>query len=248
MKIAVLSDIHGNLLALESVMDDIQARGCEKILFLGDYALAGPEPGDTVNFCMSLSNHDNVEMIQGNTDEMIAYYSDEIYEKVAKNAPIMANALKEEANNLSKNQLEFLKGLPTQKSLTIDGVKILMVHGSPRRNNEDIMPNTPPEEVEKMISGVDADLILCGHTHIPCGFQTNTEQTVVNDGSVGRPFTENPEACYVTISTTGDGRYEVEHHFVKYDNYEAAKILAARTFEGADKIAHMLIHPTHRHF
>lgn len=248
MKIAVLSDIHGNLLALESVMDDIQKNNCEKLLFLGDYALAGPEPGDTVNFCMSLNEHDNVEMIQGNTDEMIADYSDEVFENVAKNAPIMANALKEEASSLSKPQIEFLRTLPAQKSLTIDGVNILMVHGSPRKNNEDIMPDTPLEEVEKMLSGVSENLILCGHTHIPCGFQTNTGQTVVNDGSVGRPFTENPDACYAIVTTTGNGGFEVEHHFVKYDNISAAKTLAARTFEGADKIAHMLIHPTHRHF
>ncbi len=248
MKIAVLSDIHGNLLALEAVLEDIQRNECEKILFLGDYALAGPEPGDTVNFCMSLSKHENIEMIQGNTDKMIAEYSEEVYNNVAKNAPIMANALKEEAKTLSQHQIEFLKELPVQKTLTVDGVKILMVHGSPRRNNEDIMPDTPLEEVEKMISGVDANLILCGHTHIPCGFQTNAGQTVVNDGSVGRPFTENPESCYVIISTKGNGEFEVEHCFVKYDNYQAAKVLAARTFEGADKLAHMLIHPTHRHF
>lgn len=248
MKIAVLSDIHGNLLALEAVLEDIKRKECDKILFLGDYALAGPEPGDTVNFCMSLSNHDNIEMIQGNTDKMIADYSEEIYNNVAKGAPIMANALKEEAETLSENQIKFLKELPAQKELTVDGVKILMVHGSPRRNNEDIMPTTPLEEVEEMISGVDADLILCGHTHIPCGFQTNTKQTVVNDGSVGRPFTENPEACYAVISTKGSGEYEVEHYFVKYDNYQAAKTLAQRKFDGADKIAHMLIHPTHRHF
>lgn len=248
MKIAVLSDIHGNLLALESVMDDIQKNNCEKLLFLGDYALAGPEPGDTVNFCMSLSKRDNVEMIQGNTDEMIANYSEEVFNNVAKNAPIMANALKEEANTLSKHQIEFLRDLPAQKSLTIDGVKILMVHGSPRRNNEDIMPDTPLEEVEKMLSSVKEDLILCGHTHIPCGFQTNTRQTVLNDGSVGRPFTENPEACYAIVTTFGNGGFEVEHHFVKYDNVSAAKTLAARHFEGADKLAHMLIHPTHRHF
>ena len=248
MKIAVLSDIHGNLLALEAVLEDIQRKDCEKILFLGDYALAGPEPGDTVNFCMSLSNHDNIEMIQGNTDEMIANYSEEVFNNVSKGAPIMANALKEEAETLSENQIKFLKELPTQKELTIDGIKILMVHGSPRRNNEDIMPTTPLEEVEKMISGVDADLILCGHTHIPCGFQTNTKQTVVNDGSVGRPFTKNPEACYAVITTKSSGEFEVEHYFVKYDNYEAAKKMAQRKFDGADKIAHMLIHPTHRHF
>lgn len=248
MKIAVLSDVHGNLLALEAVLEDIRRKSCEKILFLGDYALAGPEPGDTVNFCMSLSEHENIEMIQGNTDKMIADYSEEVYENVAKGAPIMANALKQEAEQLSDNQLKFLKELPVQKELTVDGIKILMVHGSPRRNNEDIMPTTPLEEVEKMISGVDANLILCGHTHIPCGFQTNTGQTVVNDGSVGRPFTENPEACYVIISTKGSGDFEVEHNFVKYDNYQAAKKLAERTFDGADKLAHMLIHPTQRHF
>ena len=248
MKIAVLSDIHGNLLALESVLEDIQKRRCEKILFLGDYALAGPEPGDTVNFCMSLSQRDNIEMIQGNTDKMIAEYSEEVYDNVAQGAPIMANALKEEAETLSVNQIEFLRNLPEKKELTIDGVKILMVHGSPRRNNEDIMPDTPLDKVEEMIKDTDADLILCGHTHIPCGFQTTTEQTVVNDGSVGRPFTDNPEACYVIISTTGNGGFEIEHNFVKYDNVQASKTLANRRFAGADKLAHMLIHPTERHF
>lgn len=247
MKIAVLSDIHGNLLALESVLEDIQSKNCDKILFLGDYALAGPEPTDTVNFCMSLSEHDNVEMIQGNTDKMIVEFSEDIYQKVAQGAPIMANALREEANTLGEKQKQFLKELPTTKSLTIDDVKILMVHGSPRRNNEDIMPDTPLEKVEEMLSGVNEDLILCGHTHIPCGFQTNTKQTVVNVGSVGRPFTENPESCYAIISTKGNGEFEVEHNFVKYDNIQAAKTLSERSFEGADKLAHILILPKHRH-
>ena len=145
-------------------------------------------------------------------------------------------------------QIEFLKNLPVQKELELDGVKILMVHGSPRRNNEDIMPDTPLEEVEQMLEGVDSDLVLCGHTHIPCGFQTNTKQTVVNDGSVGRPFTENPEACYAVITTLGNGDFEVEHRFVKYDNFQASKVLASRKFEGADKLAGMLLNPTQRHF
>ena len=248
MKIAVLSDIHGNLLALESVLDDIQEKGCEKILFLGDYALAGPEPTDVVNFCISLSAHDNVEMIQGNTDKMISDYSEEVYETVSKGAPIMANALKEEVETLSVPQKEFLKNLPATKELEIDGVKILMVHGSPRKNNEDILPDTPLDKLEEMLERVDADLILCGHTHIPCGFQTNSKKTVVNVGSVGRPFTETPDACYVIVTTLGNGEFEVEHNFIKYDNFQASKILAARKFEGSEQLAHMLLHPTHRHF
>ncbi|MCM1265369.1 MAG: metallophosphatase family protein [Candidatus Gastranaerophilales bacterium] len=247
MRIAVLSDIHGNLLALEAVLEDIQAKGCDKILFLGDYALAGPEPGDTLNFCMSLFKHDNVEMIQGNTDKMIAEFTEKTYETVSKGAPVMANALRQEVETLSENQKSFLSQLPATKELTIDGVKILMVHGSPRRNNEDIMPDTPLEKVEEMLEGVDANLILCGHTHIPCGFQTNTRQTVVNDGSVGRPFTPNPDACYAIITTLGNGEFKVEHNFVKYDNIQASKILAARNFYGADKLAYILINPEQRH-
>jgi predicted phosphodiesterase len=160
MKIAVLSDIHGNLTALEAVLENIRTKECDKILFLGDYALAGPEPSDTVNFCMSLSEHDNVEMIQGNTDKMIAEYSEEIFNNVKKGAPIMANALRKEFETLSENQKQFLKNLPVSKELEIDGIKILMVHGSPRRNNEDIMPDTPLDKLEEMLEGVKADLIL----------------------------------------------------------------------------------------
>jgi predicted phosphodiesterase len=196
---------------------------------------------------MSLSEHDNVEMIQGNTDKMIAEYSEEIFNNVKKGAPIMANALRKEFETLSENQKQFLKNLPVSKELEIDGIKILMVHGSPRRNNEDIMPDTPLDKLEEMLEGVKADLILCGHTHIPCGFQTNSRKTVVNDGSVGRPFTPNPDACYAIITTKGDKEFEVEHNFVQYDYFQASKVLASRDFEGADKLAGMLINPSERH-
>ena len=247
MKIAVMSDIHGNLLALEEVLNDIQKKECDKVLFLGDYALAGPEPIDTVNFCMTLSERDNVEMIQGNTDKMIAEFSEEVYEFVSKAAPIMANALRNDVQILGEKQKQFLKTLPQTKELIIDGVKILMVHGSPRRNNEDILPDTPLEKVEEMLKDVDADLILCGHTHIPCGFQTNTQQTVVNVGSVGRPFTSNPDSCYAIITTKGNGAFEVEHHFIEYDNEKSSKTLAQRDFDGAEKLAYILINPEQRH-
>ena len=247
MKIAVVSDVHGNLSALEAVLEEITDIGCEKILFLGDYVMAGPEPSDTLNFCMSLSERSNIDMIQGNTDKMIAEYNEEIFNKLSISAPIMGNALKDDVKILSKNQKTFLRELPETMKLLINGVRILMVHGSPRRNNEDILPNTPLDKVEKMLEGTSADLILCGHTHIPCGFQTNTGQTVVNAGSVGRPFTIEPQACYVIITISGEGCFEIEHKFVKYDNHCAAKILSSRNFAGADKLAAILISPNCRH-
>ena len=247
MKIGIVSDIHGNLAALEAVLADIFNLGCEKILFLGDYVLGGPEPSDTLNFCMSLSERNNIEMIQGNTDRMISEYSEKLYDELSKSAPVMANALKDDVNILSANQKKFLLTLPEYKELTFDGVKVLMVHGSPRKNNENIFPDTPINIVEEMISGADADLILCGHTHIPCGFQTTTKQTVVNAGSVGRPLNQNIHPCYVILTINTNGEFEIEHKFSKYDNYQAAKTLASRTFDGANKLAELLISPNKRH-
>ncbi len=248
MKIAILSDIHANLIALNAVMDDISKNNCEKTLFLGDYVLAGPEPLPTIDYCMHLSTYNNIEMIQGNTDKMLVEYSEDLFNSLKDaGAPIMANALKEDAHILNEEQKEFLKNLPAQKLIEIEGVKILLVHGSPRRNNEDILPDTPPKEVEEMVSETDANIILCGHTHIPCGFQTTTRKTVINVGSVGRPFTEQPKSCYLILNIE-NGKFTIEHKFVRYDNLKSSEVLAKRSFEGADKLAKVLITPTERHF
>jgi len=247
MKIAVLSDIHGNMIALNAVMDDISRNECDKTFFLGDYALAGPEPSPTVDYCMHLNTYENIEMIQGNTDKMIAEFSEDLYNSVSQaGAPIMANALREDTNILNDKQKEFLKTLPPYKLIEIEGVKVLLVHGSPRHNNEDILPDTDPNEVEEMVKDSEADIILCGHTHIPCGFQTLSKKTVINVGSVGRPFTENAKSCYLILDFK-NGRYTIQHKFVRYDNQKAAEILAQRTFEGADKLSQVLINPAERH-
>ncbi len=248
MKIAILSDIHGNFTALNAVIDDIQRNKCDKMFFLGDYVLAGPEPAPTLDYCMHLSTYDNVEMIQGNTDKMIAEYSDDIYNSLKDGgAPIMANALKDDVSILNQNHKDFLRNLPAEKLVEEEGIKILLVHGSPRRNNEDILPDTPPKEVEEMVKDTDATIILCGHTHIPCGFQTTTKKTVINVGSVGRPFTEQPKSCYLILDFN-DGKFLIEHKFVRYDNKKAADILAKREFEGAEKLSQVLITPSERHF
>ena len=245
MKIAVISDIHGNMEALNAVLEDIKSENCEKIFALGDYAMAGPEPDKTIDFFMK--NKDNYMMIQGNTDYMISNFNEELFNFIKEHAPVMAEALKNDIELLTDAQKEFLKNLPPQKEIEEDGIKFLLVHGSPRRNNEDILPDTPLNKVEEMLDGIKADIILCGHTHIPCGFQTNNKQTVVNVGSVGRPFTEKPEACYLTINTK-NGNALFEHRFVKYDNKTASEKVKARGFKGSEKLAATLLNPIERHF
>ena len=131
-------------------------------------------------------------------------------------------------------------------NLEIEGVKILMVHGSPRRNNEDILPDMPLEQIQEILEGVDADLIFCGHTHVPCGYQTNKKQTVVNVGSVGRPMTENPQSCYV-VANFENGGFSIEHRFVDYDRETASSIMTMRNFDGCEALAQMILKPTRRH-
>lgn len=246
MKIAIISDIHGNIQALNAVLADINAEKCDKIVCLGDLAMAGPQPSLCVDRFIDMVKSGGITSIQGNTDQYISNYSEELFNIIKEKAPIMANALKCDVAELSPEQIDFLKNLPATLSETIDGVKILFVHGSPRRNDENIMPNMPLEEVEAMLNNVEADIVFCGHTHIPCGYQTNSNKTFVNVGSVGRPFTPEPNSCYAILSTD-NGEFNVEHKFVKYDNASAAKILADRGFEGAQQLADMLISPQKRH-
>ena len=106
--------------------------------------------------------------------------------------------------------------------------------------------NLKIEEVEEMIEGTNADIIFCGHTHVPCGYQTNTKQTVVNVGSVGRPFSEEPKSCYAVLEIDEKG-FSIKHNFVNYDYKKAAQILEQRGFEGAEKLAQMLIKATSRY-
>ena len=247
MKIAVISDIHGNIEALQSVLLNIRNEKCEKIFCLGDLAMAGPQPVETIEKIQDLIEKGNFYSIQGNTDEMICSFDAAQVEDLKKNNPVMGNALEDDKNIIPQKLKEFLCKLPPFLEIEQDGVKMLFVHGSPRKNNENIYPDLPLEKVEEMISGTKVDVVFAGHTHIPCGYQTNTNQTVVNTGSIGRPFTERPEACYVIIETNENGTFTIKHNFVKYNKEKAAEILSKRKFQGAEKLAKMLLEPTERY-
>lgn len=242
MKIAVISDIHANLHALTSVILDFQDRGAERIFALGDYAMAGAQPVETMQFILTQP----WDMIQGNTDELIGNYNEDIYGLVKDSFPVMGEALRYDAGVLPDKYKKFLKELPKEKIIEIEGVKILLVHGSPRKNNENIYPNLKVEEVEEMCLSSDADLILCGHTHIPCGYQLESKKTVINVGSVGRPMTEDAMPCYLMLDVK-NGEFTAEHVFVNYDRDTAAEIIRNHGFEGADKLARMLYNTMERH-
>lgn len=242
MKIAVISDIHANLHALTAVINDFNSKGINRVFALGDYAMAGPQPVETLKFIITQP----WEFIQGNTDELITLYSDDLYKNVKNAYPVMGEALKYDVSVIPSKYVEFLRQLPKEKTLEIEDVKIHLVHGSPRKNNENIFPNLPLSEVEAMVASSQADLILCGHTHIPCGYQLNNKKTVVNVGSVGRPMSDGAIPCYA-ILTIENGVFSVEHQFVDYDKEIPYNIIKNHPFEGASQLAQMLYNTNERH-
>ncbi len=247
MKIAVISDIHGNKLAFDTVLDDIKENNCDKIFCLGDIAMAGYDPNYTIEKCIELQNAmgRNFEIIQGNTDKLIANYSDTCFSNVSKKSSPMAYALRDDMLIIKKENREYLKRLPQNKMLNVvykkKTLRIHLVHGSPRRQDENIYPYYTDKEVSEITERSYSDIIFCGHTHIPCGFVLNSGRHVVNVGSIGRSMIPAKMPVYAILKINDNGTFEIEHKFLNYDNKKVSRLIASRGFEGADKLAKMFL-------
>ncbi len=237
MKIAIISDIHGNSLALDTVLARIEELGADKIFCLGDLAMAGYDPDYTVE---RVCNLPNVRIIQGNTDKMIAYYDEEVFSAVNAAISSMAYALRDDVKIMKKENIEFLRNLPEKLEIEEKGVKICLCHGSPRRQNENLFPDTPLDVLTAAVSSTDADVVFCGHTHIPCGFQLENGQTIVNVGSVGRPMQDDKTPVFGFLTIHDNKTFEIRHEFVPYDNEAAAQMVIARGFPYCEDLAYML--------
>ncbi len=243
MKIAVISDVHGNKSALDKVLDDIKQKKADKIYCLGDIAMGGYDPNYTIDKLFELKKemNDDFEIIQGNTDKLIVDYNDTLYEKMLKTNPLMAQALNLDVKIIDDDKKRLLSNLNIDKILTVNGVKIHLVHGSPRKQDENIFPDTPSSEVEKMVETSPADVILCGHTHIPCGFSLNSGKTVVNAGSIGRSMTKDKMPVYLLMTINSNGAYSFEHIKVKYDNKQTAQLIKERNFELSEEFSKLYL-------
>ena len=238
MKIAVISDIHANTSALEAALDKIKSLKTDKIFCLGDILMAGYDPNGTAKIITKL---DNLEIIQGNTDKMVACFSEELKKKKKKKSPCMGYALEDDLKVIDEKYKDFVRNLPESKYIEINGLKIQLVHGSPRQQDENIYPNLALEDVEKMVESSSADLILCGHTHIPCGYSLESGKTVVNVGSIGRSMTEDKMPYWAMLDIDDNGTFQIEHTSVKYDNKKVSEYIKNRGFKCALDLAKMYI-------
>jgi predicted phosphodiesterase len=178
--VAVLADIHGNLPALESVLAEPEVAGAEAIVLLGDIAL-GPMPGLTLDVLASLG--DRAVWVHGNCErEMVtAFDGGDIPGPNGASAAASAALI-------GRAHRDRLDGLPLTVTLDIDGLgPVLFCHASPRRDDEMVLVDSPPQRWADVLAGVASPTVVCGHTHMPFSRLAAGHQ-VINPGSVGMPY------------------------------------------------------------
>lgn len=202
MREAVLFDIHGNIDALDAVLADVAAAGCEGLVLGGDYSYMGPAPDDCVD---RLREHPGrVVAIRGNTDRMIANRDDDVAAWAA--------------DRLGEERVSWIGGL--QSSRVLPEHDAVIVHATPRNDEERLGPATTDELAETMTAGVTHATLLCGHVHLQYTRKVAGVE-VVNPGSVGFPFDGDPAAAWAIVD---DGSVELRR--TTYDVERALARLA----------------------
>jgi len=188
VKVAVLSDIHANLHALETVIEDAEKRGAQVFLNAGDSVGFGAFPNEVIN-CLYQKNMVNVS---GNFDSAI--FKDSTKSGSAKNV-----AVEYAKKELTKPCKAYLHAFPTEIKLELAGKKVLMIHASPKSPTEHLNHYTPDVRLKQIVADTDADLIIVGHSHDQFHRQIGGV-SFVNPGSVGRPGDGNPQTAYAMLS------------------------------------------------
>jgi len=223
VRVAALYDIHGNLPALEAVLAEVDAVGCDLVLIGGDAAL-GPMPRATLERLARLG--ERARWIRGNCDrDMAAPPEPSVPPKP------WHDRLRWAAQQLTPAQRERLAGLPLTTTLAIEGLgRVLFCHATPRSDEEIVTRLTPEARLATLLAGVEADAVVSGHTHVQCDRRIGARRWI-NAGSVGMPFEGAPGAYWALL---GPG---VELKRTPYDVRAAAAAVRASGFPNADAFA-----------
>jgi predicted phosphodiesterase len=209
MRIALLSDIHGNLVALDATLSDLAQQRVEQVVCLGDIALSGPQPHE----CVARIRTRGYPTVMGNCDALALRLRREgrtpdLMRSYARWGGWVAEIDIWSAEALSAEDAAYLAALPLTTTIPLDaatdaatearepGAMLLCAHGSPRSFNHRLLPETPAEEVATLVGPVEALALASGHTHTPM-LRRLGALTLVNPGSVGLPMaTDDAGALY----------------------------------------------------
>jgi putative phosphoesterase len=219
VKIALLGDVHANLPALESVLAHALSQNVSAIWNTGDFLGYGAFPNQVVERLQQAG----AISILGNYDIKVLSFKEKDKKWRKSKRPEKYLAFQWAHANLSRENRRYLKSLPEQRRLELDGKSILLTHASPASNEEPLEPDTPQARLRELAHLADADVVICGHSHQP--FVRTVENTCfMNPGSVGRPDDGDPRACYAVLETT-QAELHVQHYRLDYDVPQAASAI-----------------------
>ena len=231
MRVAVVSDVHGSLVALEAVIADLRGTAPDVVVHGGDLVVNGPKPNDVVAVIRELG----WAGVVGNTDEML-WKLDDLDDKLSQMprlAPLLTTMYEHTApaalERLSTDNLGWLKQLPAD--LDIDGTVIL--HASPNNLWRAPAPDASDEELASTYEALQGRVVIYGHIHRP--FVRKLENTfIANSGSVGLTWDGDPRASYLIVD---DGVPEVVR--VEYDVEKEVAPLSTERFPYSEWLAEM---------
>lgn len=243
MRIAILSDIHGNGLALDAVLADIDGQGgVDGYWLLGDLVAIGAQPLAVLDRLLALPN---ARFVRGNSERYLSTgqrpapsqaeaLADRsllpVYVQVLESFAWTAGAV------AAGGHLPFLESMPLEERLTLpDGSRVLLVHASPGRDDSrGFLPAYEQAEMRQRLDGCQAELLCVGHTHWPQNFRLDGVR-VVNPGSIGNPLIPSLRATYALLEAD-EGGYRVRHRAVEYDRALAQQISREVRQPGAEFI------------
>jgi putative phosphoesterase len=198
VRVAAISDIHGNLPALEAVLAEVDREGVAEIIVAGDTA-HGPWPAEVVD----LLEERGALCVRGNADR-------EVIERSDRYGPLAPWS----ADRLGERRLATVRGWPLTVELSIDGLgDVIVCHSTPSSEDPIYTRITPDEELVDIFESVEANVVVCGHTHMQFDRTLSSGLRVVNPGSVSIPYEGAAGAYWALLGADVDFRrteYDVE--------------------------------------
>lgn len=226
MRIAVISDIHGNLTALEAVLKAIDTHAVDAMVCLGDLAFKGPMPGECVARVRSLG----IPCVHGNTDLMLLTQTDLCPTRPLPAGTEVASAqvpyLRWHVERMSHDDLQYLASLPFSHTMEADGIRIRFVHATPQDCVAAIRPGDPTEAVAARVRDLDADWLVMGHIHAPFLYPVSGRK-LINVGAVGFSLDRDWRASFAILDTK---QQAVTVERAEYDIETVVKVARERGF------------------
>lgn len=206
MKIAAISDIHGNIYSLMKVLEDIDEQKVDLVVCLGDLVGYGPHPNEVI----ALIKRRDIPCIKGNYDASVVDGGFTFIRDTSINSFSLPWAVEE----VRASNKYYLSQLPTKLDYDINGVKVIFTHGSPYKINEYLFEDG--ENTKKLMEEISEDVLICAHTHIP-SYKKFGNKVFINVGSVGKPKIGRPNATYALIEIKEDKTIDVKFRELEYE-------------------------------